>query len=95
MHPFVFGGAEFKQYRRSKKHYIPDAYLLPETRESEYLGEAELTKRTLIRKSTAVIPQTKTTQSEDAPARALTADELLSKRSVVLPTASRTPSLPN
>ena len=88
-------GAEFKQYRRSKKHYIPDAYLLPETRESEYLGEVELTKRTLIEKPTAVIPQTKTTQSEDAPAHALTADELLSKRSVVLPTASRTPSLPD
>ncbi|EFO65197.1 Mechanosensory abnormality MEC-17-like protein [Giardia lamblia P15] len=88
-------GAEFKQYRRSKKHYIPDAYLLPETQECEYLGEAELTKRTPLRRSMVVDLQPETARSEDTQPRALTADELLSKRSIVLPTASRTPSLPD
>lgn len=87
-------GTEFRQYRRSKRHYVPDAYLLLEVRESEYLGETDLTQKTLLeRPEPACMPRT-AAPSEEAPP-ALTADELLSRRAIVLPQTDQTPPLPD
>lgn len=85
-------GAEFKQYRRSKNHYIPDAYLLPEVRESEYLGETGFTKKVSPKEEMAATPPDDVTQSEKQERPFLTADELLSRRSIVLPTTNVMPT---
>lgn len=88
-------GAEFRQYRRSKRHYIPDAYLLPEAHESEYLGEAGLTKRELPERPPAACTPSNAASPGEEMRPIMTADELLSRRSVVLPSAARTPPLPD
>lgn len=74
-------GAEFRQYRRSGRRYVPDAYLLPAAEEGEYLGAAGLA-------GIETGPPSSPPEGQPAPAPA-DADALLALRPVVLPPGRR------